>query len=77
MCPAFDLSLPLDGGLQTVARKSVAQSPFFSLPEPVSPLIFPPSHTITAEVIVPEGGAEGVIAGDVLHAPHRNDKTRC
>lgn len=32
------------------------------LPEPVSPLIFPASHTITAEVDVPEGGAEGVIA---------------
>ncbi len=32
------------------------------LPEPVSPLIFPPSHTITAELDVPEKGAEGVIA---------------
>ncbi|QEG37661.1 arylsulfatase [Bythopirellula goksoeyrii] len=32
------------------------------LPEPVSPLIFPSSHTITAEVQVPEAGAEGVIA---------------
>jgi len=32
------------------------------LPEPVSPLIFPSSHAITAEVVVPQGGAEGVIA---------------
>jgi arylsulfatase A-like enzyme len=32
------------------------------LPEPVSPLIFPSSHAITAEVVVPKGGAEGVIA---------------
>jgi arylsulfatase len=32
------------------------------LPEPVSPLIFPPSHSITADVEVPTGGAEGVIA---------------
>ena len=32
------------------------------LPEPVSPLIFPSSHTITAEVDIPDGGAEGVIA---------------
>jgi hypothetical protein len=32
------------------------------LPEPVSPLIFPPSHTITADVVVPDDGAEGVIA---------------
>jgi arylsulfatase len=32
------------------------------LPEPVSPLIFPPSHSITAEVVVPPGGAKGVIA---------------
>jgi arylsulfatase len=32
------------------------------LPEPVSPLIFPSSHAITAEVVVPKGGADGVIA---------------
>jgi arylsulfatase len=32
------------------------------LPEPVSPLIFPSSHHIAAEVVVPQGGAEGVIA---------------
>ena len=32
------------------------------LPEPVSPLIFPPSHSITAELVVPKEGAEGVIA---------------
>lgn len=32
------------------------------LPEPVSPLIFPSSHAITAEVMVPKGGAQGVIA---------------
>ena len=32
------------------------------LPEPVSPLIFPSSHSITADIVVPEGGAEGVIA---------------
>jgi arylsulfatase len=32
------------------------------LPEPASPLIFPPSHSITTEVVVPKGGAKGVIA---------------
>ncbi len=32
------------------------------LPEPVSPLIFPRSHSITTEVVVPKGGAKGVIA---------------
>lgn len=32
------------------------------LPEPVSPLIFPSSNSITADVVVPEGGADGVIA---------------
>jgi arylsulfatase len=32
------------------------------LPEPVSPLIFPSSHTIEVELVIPKGGAEGVIA---------------
>ncbi len=32
------------------------------LPEPVSPLIFPSSNTITANIDVPEEGAEGVVA---------------
>ena len=32
------------------------------LPEPVGPQIFPRAHTITAEVTIPSGGAEGVIA---------------
>jgi arylsulfatase len=32
------------------------------LPEPVGPLLFPLGHTITAEVVIPKGGAEGVIA---------------
>jgi hypothetical protein len=32
------------------------------LPEPVSPLIFPRSHSITAELVVPKDGAEGVVA---------------
>jgi arylsulfatase len=31
------------------------------LPEPIGPLVFPRAHTITAEVEIPEGGAEGVI----------------
>jgi arylsulfatase len=31
------------------------------LPEPVGPQLFPRGHTITAEVTVPEDGAEGVI----------------
>jgi arylsulfatase A-like enzyme len=31
------------------------------LPEPVGPQIFPRSHTITAQVEIPQGGSEGVI----------------
>jgi arylsulfatase len=31
------------------------------LPEPIGPLIFPRAHSITAELSVPKGGAEGVI----------------
>ncbi|MFT3882914.1 MAG: arylsulfatase [Gemmatales bacterium] len=31
------------------------------LPEPIGPQIFPRSHTITAELVIPKGGAEGVI----------------
>ena len=31
------------------------------LPEPIGPIIFPNSHTITAELMVPEKGCEGVI----------------
>ncbi|MGE0605901.1 MAG: arylsulfatase [Pirellulales bacterium] len=31
------------------------------LPEPIGPHTFPRSHTITAELIVPQGGAEGVV----------------
>jgi arylsulfatase len=32
------------------------------LPEPVSPIIYPNSHTITGELTIPESGAQGVIA---------------
>jgi len=32
------------------------------LPEPIGPQLFPRPHTITAEVTVPRGGAQGVIA---------------
>jgi arylsulfatase len=32
------------------------------LPEPIGPMIYPNSHTITAELTIPEGGSEGVIA---------------
>jgi arylsulfatase len=32
------------------------------LPEPIGPQIFPRAHTITAELVIPKGGAEGVIA---------------
>lgn len=31
------------------------------LPEPIGPQIFPRAHTITAELVIPKGGAEGVI----------------
>ena len=31
------------------------------LPEPVGPQLFPRGHTITADVVIPKGGAEGVI----------------
>lgn len=31
------------------------------LPEPIGPQLFPRPHTITAEVTIPKGGAEGVI----------------
>lgn len=31
------------------------------LPEPIGPNLFPRSHTITAELTIPKGGAEGVI----------------
>lgn len=32
------------------------------LPEPIGPQIFPRSHSITAQLAVPKGGAEGVVA---------------
>jgi arylsulfatase len=32
------------------------------LPEPVGPIIYPNSHTITADLTIPEKGCEGVIA---------------
>ncbi len=32
-----------------------------SLPEPIGPQVFPRGHTITAELNIPQGGAEGVI----------------
>jgi arylsulfatase len=31
------------------------------LPEPIGPQLFPRPHTITAEIVIPRGGAEGVI----------------
>lgn len=31
------------------------------LPEPVGPQLFPRGHTITAELLIPRGGAEGVV----------------
>ena len=31
------------------------------LPEPVGPQLFPRGHTITAELTIPKGGAEGVV----------------
>ncbi|MFZ5833186.1 MAG: arylsulfatase [Planctomycetota bacterium] len=31
------------------------------LPEPVGPLLFPQGHTIEAELVIPKGGAEGVV----------------
>ena len=31
------------------------------LPEPIGPLLFPRRHTISAELMIPKGGAEGVI----------------
>jgi arylsulfatase len=32
------------------------------LPEPVGPQLFPRGHRITAELVIPKGGAEGVVA---------------
>jgi arylsulfatase A-like enzyme len=32
------------------------------LPEPIGPQLFPRGHTITADLVIPEGGAEGVVA---------------
>jgi arylsulfatase len=31
------------------------------LPEPVGPQIFPRAHTVTAELVIPKGGAKGVV----------------
>ncbi len=31
------------------------------LPEPVGPTLFPRGHTVTAELVIPQGGAEGVV----------------
>ncbi len=31
------------------------------LPEPIGPQLFPRGHTITAELVIPKGGAEGVV----------------
>jgi arylsulfatase len=33
------------------------------LPEPIGPQLFPRAHTITADLTIPKGGAEGVITG--------------
>jgi arylsulfatase len=33
-----------------------------SLPEPIGPQLFPTAHTITAQLTVPQGGVEGVVA---------------
>lgn len=46
----------------TPAKSWVYHGNHVRLPEPISPLIFPASHTITAELVVPAGGADGVIA---------------
>jgi arylsulfatase len=65
--------LPLDPrlGERLDSRNRVAGEPKSSwtyfgnsvrLPEPIGPLIYPNSHTITAELTVPEKGCEGVIA---------------
>jgi hypothetical protein len=32
------------------------------LPEPIGPQLFPRPHSITADLVIPKGGAEGVIA---------------
>lgn len=32
------------------------------LPEPIGPQLFPRGHTITAELVIPKGGADGVVA---------------
>lgn len=32
------------------------------LPEPIGPQLFPRPHSLTADLVVPEGGAEGVVA---------------
>ncbi len=32
------------------------------LPEPIGPLLFPQAHTVTAELTIPDDGAEGVVA---------------
>jgi arylsulfatase A-like enzyme len=33
-----------------------------ALPEPIGPQLFPRPHTITANLVIPKGGAEGVVA---------------
>jgi arylsulfatase len=65
--------LPLDSRMaeRLDSRNRIAGEPRSSwtyygnnvrLPEPVGPIIYPNSHTITAELSVPEQGCEGVIA---------------
>jgi arylsulfatase len=65
--------LPLDDrmALRMDPRNRVAGDPRTSwtyygndvrLPEPAGPLVYPNSHTVTAELVVPERGCEGVIA---------------
>ncbi len=65
--------LPLDPRLaeRLDSRNRIAGAPRTSwtyfgnnvrLPEPIGPMVYPNSHTITADLIVPEAGCEGVIA---------------
>jgi arylsulfatase len=65
--------LPLDDrmALRMDPRNRVAGEPptiwtYFGnkvwLPEPAGPLVYPNSHTVTAELVVPETGCEGAIA---------------
>jgi arylsulfatase A-like enzyme len=59
------LSERFDPGLRVAGKPRTGwtyQGNHVLLPEPIGPQIFPRAHTITAHVVIPDDGAQGVVA---------------